>query len=170
VPVERWRHFYTAPDDNCEGAILAAAGNATVSLHVLIYALTMRSLLALIKQKKAEGLIVGVVADLSQSIGHAERPLLQDLVDNGVPVTITTSPTGAIMHTKALLIDHELGTEHNASHVVYGSMNLSVTGPKQANFVVIENDPTMCDYLLRAYHELEQFGKAHVPQLVPHQP
>jgi PLD-like domain len=165
MPVERWRHFYTSPTDDCEAAILYEAARATVSFHVLIYALTLHSLLEAIKRHHDNGLNVGVVADLSQSLGHTEHPLLQDLVDHGVSVTLTTSPTGAIMHTKALLIDQELGATHNASHVVYGSMNFGATGPKQANFIVVDNDPTMCDYLWQAYQALEAYGKAHVPQL-----
>lgn len=168
MPIVRTRTLYISPDDDCTAALLAAAARATASLHVLIYGFTLAPLADLLIAKRTAGCTVGVVADHTQAAGHAERPVLQRLVDAGVPVTIATAPSGAILHEKALLIDIERGPDHNDSYAVYGSWNFSAGAERQENHLQVDNDPSMCALLWRQYQEADAVGRAHPAwQLAP---
>jgi hypothetical protein len=194
MPIIRTRTLFVSPDDDCLDALLRTAQTASMSLHAYIYAFTLEALADLFISKKLAGMTVGIVCDLSQSTGHAEHGLLQRLVDAGVPLTITTSPTGAIMHVKALLVDAAppehggLGPHHNDSVCLYGSWNFSGHVPlpidgetiehfslraggaqSQWNTLFVDNDPGFIQYLWLKYLEAEEYGRTHIPQLVPRQ-
>jgi phosphatidylserine/phosphatidylglycerophosphate/cardiolipin synthase-like enzyme len=166
MPITRTRTLFLSPDDDCHAALLAAARSATKSLHVLIYGFTLPDLVDVLIQKQHAGLSVGVVVDHTQASGATQEPLMQRLVDAGVPVTITTSH-GAIMHEKCLLVDLELGADHNASLAVYGSWNFSRGANKQANHLQSDNDPSICAAFWQQYQQMQQYGVAHCPQLSP---
>ncbi len=167
MPITRTRTLFISPDDDCTAALIAAAQSAQHSLHLTIYGFTLNDLADVFMQKHRAGLPVGIVADKTQASGPTEKALLQKLVDAGVPVTIATSPTGAINHEKCLLIDvAELGPDHNDSCVCYGSFNFSSSAEKQENHLQIDNDPSMCGLFWRQYQETEAYGRIHCAQLV----
>jgi phosphatidylserine/phosphatidylglycerophosphate/cardiolipin synthase-like enzyme len=171
MPIERRRVLYVSPADNVHDALLAVAQAATVSLYMSIYGFTLDDLAEVFIAKHQAGLQVGIVADRSQAAGPAERAILQKLVNAGVPVTIATAPTGAINHEKVLLVDLELGADHNQSFAVYGSFNFSFGAAKQENHLQTDNDPSVCAYLWKQYQETEAHGKLHPEwQLVPQVP
>ncbi|HLG70585.1 MAG TPA: phospholipase D-like domain-containing protein [Chloroflexota bacterium] len=167
MAITRSRSLYVTPDDDAHAALIAAAQAATTSLHLSIYGFTLADLGQIFIDKKAAGLSVGIVVDKTQAAGPKQHALLQRLVDNGVPVTIATSPTGAINHEKCLLVDLELGADHNESYACYGSFNFSDSAEKQENHLCVDNDPTVCALFWRQYQETEAYGKAHCTQLSP---
>lgn len=173
---------YLSPHDDCFDALLRAAKAATASIHVLIYSFTMTPLADILIEKHKTGLEVAVVADKTQSAGPHQKSLLQRLVDAGIPVTISTSMTGAILHTKALLIDMKLpgGANDNGSFSVFGSFNFSGTFDKktgkatgaqaQDNVLVTENSAALVTFFYQQFLETQDYGRAHCEQLKPTTP
>lgn len=167
MPITRSRTLYVTPDDDAHAALIAAATSATTSLHLTIYGFTLADLAQIFIDKMRAGLSVGIVVDKTQAAGPKQHALLQTLVDAGVPVTIATSPTGAINHEKCLLIDLELGADHNDSYACYGSFNFSDSAEKQENHLQVDNDPGICQMFWRQYQETQAYGAAHDTQLTP---
>jgi len=167
MPIKRWREFHRTPKDPVHQVVLDAAKGATKSLHITAYGLTLDDLGTIVIDKHKAGLEVGVVADKTQSGGHAQHALLQRMVDAGVPVTIATAPTGAINHEKALIIDVLLGADSNKSYAVYGSWNMSFSADKQENHAQLDNDPIIVADLYAQYIEAQEYGAKHCKQLSP---
>jgi phosphatidylserine/phosphatidylglycerophosphate/cardiolipin synthase-like enzyme len=165
--IERRYVLYQTPDDDVAAAVVKAANAATVSLRLLVYGFTLHALKDVLIAKHRAGLTTGVVADKTQSAGHAQLSILHDLVDAGVPVTITTSPKGRIMHQKMLLVDQERGALDNESWVGAGSYNLTESAEAESNHFWTWNDPSVCQSFWQQYQELEAWGKAHCTQLTP---
>ena len=161
MPVKRWREFHRTPFDQPMDTIVAYCQEATKSLHGSVYGWTYKPLAQVFVDKHKAGLEVGLVVDKTQAAGTKQKPLLQWMVDEGVPVTIATAPTGQINHEKALLVDVLLGADANESYAVYGSLNYSEGGPKQENHVQCDNDPTIVADLYKQFIEAQAYGMQH---------
>ena len=166
--IESRRSVYLSPVDSCEDALIAIAAGATKSIHVFCYAFTDHALAGILMQAVKDGKAVGVVVDSTQAAGATQRPLMQLLVDNGVPLTISRSTAGGILHEKVIVRDGGLGPESNDSFVIYGSFNLTnQTAERQENWLITDNDPRLVADFMARYAAVEAFGKANVKQMAP---
>lgn len=161
MPVKRWREFHRTPHDPVHQMVLDNLNGAKHSLHGDFYGITDADVIDIFIAKHQSGLAVGIVADKSQSAGAKQRAQLQRAVDAGVEVVITMSPLDQINHSKHALVDIVLGADANESYALYGSLNLSGTGEKQENFIMLDNDPTICTDLYQQYLEARDFGLKH---------
>ena len=161
MPVKRWREFHRTPFENIHQTIVDNLNFASHSVHGDFYGLTDPDIIDIFIAKHQAGLVVGIVADKTQSAGAKQKIQLQRAVDAGVPVTITTAPTGQINHSKHVCIDIVLGADANLSYALYGSLNLSASGELQENFIMLDNDPTICTDLYNQYLEAQAYGAQH---------
>lgn len=168
MAVKRWREFHRTPHDQPMDTIVSYCRQAKHSLHGDVYGFTYKPLAQAFIDLHKAGLEVGLVVDSTQAAGTYQHPVMQWMVDEGVPVTITRSPDDSqINHDKNLLVDAVLGADANESYAIYGSLNFSKSGPEQANHVCVDNDPTIVAALYQQYIEAQAFGAKHCKQLVP---
>ena len=100
MAIKRWSEFHRTPHDSVHQVLLDYCAMAQHSLHADVYGFTDADIGDIFIAKHKAGLEVGVVSDHTQAGGKTQHALLQRLVDAGVPVTIATSPTGAINHAE----------------------------------------------------------------------
>jgi len=161
MAIKRWMEFHRTPSDPVHQVILDYMNMAKHSLHLDVYGFTDADMGEILIAKKKAGLEVGLVADHTQSGGKAQKALLQHLVDNDVPVTIATSPTGAINHVKCIMCEVVIGADANESYAIHGSLNFSGSGESQENNFSCTNDPVIVGELYKQYIEAQEWGAKH---------
>ncbi len=161
MAIKRWLEFHRTPTDPVHQIILDYMNQVQHSLHLDCYGFTDADMGDILVAKHKAGLEVGVVADHTQSGGKAQKALLQHLIDNGVPVTIATSPTGAINHVKCIICEAIIGADANVSYAIHGSLNFSGSGESQENNFTATNDPCIVGELYKQYIEAQEWGAKH---------
>jgi hypothetical protein len=165
VPVLIVDETHISPEDDVESRLLALVGAAASSVRLNIYGFSYVPLIDLLIQKHQAGVLVIVVCDHTQAEGTYEKPQLQRLVDAGIEVVITTSPTGAIDHEKVVLTD----TEVPAALTGFGSYNFTASAEKERNTFSVRSDAALIAQFLANWQASYEYGKAHHPewQLTP---
>jgi phosphatidylserine/phosphatidylglycerophosphate/cardiolipin synthase-like enzyme len=141
--------LYETPPDRVQllNDIVAAIDGARTSVHVIIYALTETSIVAALLHAAHRGIAVRLILDQSQSAGHAEAPVVAEIIAAlGVgDIEIGHSTMGQIIHMKMILIDAEADvpdaqfpTWQDARRAGYpltieGSFNLSKSAGDEMN-------------------------------------
>lgn len=161
MAIKRWSEFHRTPTDKVHQTLLDYMNEAQHSLHLSVYGFTNDDMGDILIAKHRAGLEVGVVSDHTQAGGKAQHALLQRLVDAGVPVTIATSPTGAINHVKCIICEAVVGADANESYAIFGSLNFSGSGEKQENNFTAMNDPVIVADLYQQYIEARDVGAKH---------
>lgn len=171
-PVVRSRTLWFSPGDDARDQLVAFIRQARRSVHLNVYGLADPEVTDALLDRHAAGAVVSVVCDHTQASGPADRAQLQRLVDAGVELVITTSPTGAIDHEKVALIDVVDGVMADTSAVWYGSYNFSQSAQKQRNYGEADNDPSVVARFWSDWQASHDFGVAHHPewQLAPQVP
>ncbi|WP_215543582.1 phospholipase D-like domain-containing protein [Amycolatopsis sp. CA-230715] len=115
------------------------------------------------------GVPLHLYLDHSQSSGTAEKPLLHQLVDAGVEITIGTSTSGSryICHTKGIAVDGRTGPL-----CWEGSVNFSTSGWLQVNTAMDFSSPDWRDHFVAQFATLRKFAWANERdlQLMPEPP
>ncbi len=101
------------------------------------------------------GVPLHLYLDHSQSIDRSEKPLLSQLVDAGVEVTIGTSTAGSayICHTKGFAVDASGGPQ-----CWEGSVNFSTTGWQQVNTAMNFSNATWRDHFVAQFTTLRNYA------------
>jgi phosphatidylserine/phosphatidylglycerophosphate/cardiolipin synthase-like enzyme len=122
--------------DDVHGVLKALIGSAQHSLIISMFGWDDDELDALVRSKmEDEHVFVQMSLDRTQAGGAHEKKLLANWnpADITNSVAIGTSPNGAILHLKMVVVD--------GVYVVHGSTNWSVSGESlQANEMTLTND------------------------------
>lgn len=118
-----------------EQKVLAMLDNAKSKIRMSCYALTDPAITNALISAKQRGVDVAILADKSQSTGHREAILLNQLATAGVPFIIGTSPVHhQLLHSKFIVADQQ---------VEDGSWNFSGrTASAQSNTANFSTDPS----------------------------
>jgi len=126
------------PWDDAEGAVVRALGEARQSIHVQAYLLTSRSIARALREARARGVAVEILAD-KEMVAKGDNSQIPTLADDGIPVWLETRY--AVAHNKILLIDvpGERGT------VITGSYNFtwSAQARNAENLLILRGNPAL---------------------------
>ena len=105
---------------------------------IIAYAFTLPDMIKELLQAHKQGLPLYIYLDSSQAEGNVERPLVQQLVNAGIEVTIGTSPAGSqfICHTKGIVSDRAPDGK-GTLWCWEGSTNFSLSAWKQVNTAMV---------------------------------
>ena len=129
------------PGQDCEDEIVAAVGEARVSVLVQAYELTSAPIAAALESDAARGVKVSILLDKSQRHGRGAKSW--ELAADGIPVAIDYRP--AIAHNKVMVIDESLPS----ATVITGSFNFTrgAQDRNAENLLIVRGAPT----LVKAY-------------------
>jgi hypothetical protein len=108
-----------------------------------------------------KGIPLHIYLDHLQETGKTEHPLVQQLVDAGVEVTIGTSPAGSkfICHTKGIVSDAAKGGA--AVWCWEGSTNFSLDAWQQVNTALVFSSQPWRDEFVAQFEALRDFAWAN---------
>ncbi len=164
MPIVRQRALFFSPGDDARDQLVTFVRQAKRSAHLNVYGLADPEVTAALVDRHTQGVLVSVVCDHTQASGPADKAQLQALVDAGIEVVITTSPTGAIDHEKVCIIDVVDGVMADTSAVWYGSYNFSQSAQKQRNYAEHDNDPSIVARFWSDWQASHDWGVAHHPE------
>ncbi|WP_280466205.1 phospholipase D-like domain-containing protein [Nocardia brasiliensis] len=101
------------------------------------------------------GVALHLYLDHTQSAGHTQRPIVRQLVDAGIEVTIGTSTSGRkyICHTKGLVVDTPAGPQ-----CWEGSVNFSTSGWLQVNTAINFGSAAWRDHFVAQFNTLRHYA------------
>jgi len=128
---------------------------------ITAYALTLPDMISELLEAHRQGAPLHIYLDHSQEVGETEQPLVQQLVDAGVEVTIGTSPAGSkfICHTEGIVSDPP-----KAGDPVWcaeGSSNFSMNTWQQVNTVMVFSSQDRRDEFVAQFEALRDFVRAN---------
>ena len=164
MSIIRQRGIFFSPAEDVRDHAVAFIRTARASVHLNVYGLTDPEIVAALIDRHVSGCVVSVVCDHTQASGPADRVALQRIVDAGIELVITTSPTGAIDHEKVILIDVVNGAMDDSSAAWWGSYNLSQSAQKQRNYGERDNDPGMVARFWADWQASHDYGAANHPE------
>lgn len=128
------------------------------SLYVADYTFTSQAIADEYCKLAKNGVTVRVILDLSQTRSvKTEQPLIDQLREAGVEVTITTSPyKHAIMHCKFSVADEQW--------IEDGSWNYTTAADRQCNFLNFNTtaSPTRGRVFLEAWHKINDYAQSQL--------
>lgn len=164
MPVVRSRALFFSPGDDARAQLVAFVRQARRSVHLNVYGISDQEVVDALLDRHRSGCAVSVVCDRTQASGPADRVALQQLVDAGVEVVVTTSPTGAIDHEKVAIVDVVDGVMSDTSAVWYGSYNFSASAQRQRNYGSSDNDPSVVAQFWADWQASHDWGASHHPE------
>lgn len=160
--IQRFQERYNCPSDKeaVSGRILELVAGAQREIRVYAYGFTWKALTTALIAAHQRGVDVECLFDLTQACGPSERSQLIMLDAAGVAFQVGTSldpgHSGAIRHSKVLVIDQEI--------VESGSLNYSEIGLSQNNTVQIERDREFAQFMLTDWNQSKSDILARCPQ------
>lgn len=137
--------------DHLQRTFSTAISNAKSSVHLLIYALTDKKLIATLKKKSEEGIPVKVVYDAKASAGVDQKL--------GPLVKTTARASDGLMHQKILVID--------AQEVWLGSANFTADSLfSQSNLVTAVNSQALANQVIE---KVASFSEGAFEKEIPSQ-
>jgi phosphatidylserine/phosphatidylglycerophosphate/cardiolipin synthase-like enzyme len=161
---------YLMPDDHqtAEQRFLQLLGEPGET-WIIAYTFTLQDAVDKVLAAHRAGVALHLYLDHSQSTGRTEKPLVSQLVDAGVEVTIGTSTAGSryICHTKGLVTDSTSGPQ-----CWEGSVNFSASGWQQVNTAMNFSDATWRDHFVAQFTTLRNYAWSQERnlQLMPNPP
>lgn len=161
---------YLMPDDHDAAKrkfleLVAAPGET----WIIAYTFTLQDATDELIAAHRNGVPLHLYLDHSQSTGHSEKPLVSQLVDAGIEVTIGTSTAGRqyICHTKGLVTDSPAGPQ-----CWEGSVNFSTTGWQQVNTAMNFGSQPWRDHFVAQFATLVNYAWSQESdlQVMPHAP
>lgn len=132
------REFYASPDDDLKVPLLKLASSAKETITIADYSFNMDELVPILVSKYNAGVAILMVLDKSQSHGKTEHPVIDQLVQAGIPVVIGESDEHHIMHDKVMVVDREVA--------LYGSYNFTEVAEKEDNYYTIDHETSIAEY------------------------
>ncbi len=160
--INRSYERYNCPGDKevVQKRILEIVASAKREIRVYAYGFTWDALTTALIAAHQRGVDVEALFDLTQACGPSERAQLIMLDAAGVDFQVGTSldpgHTGAIRHSKVLIIDQEI--------IEDGSLNYSEIGLSQNNTVQIQRDREIAAFMLADWNESKADILAKCPQ------
>lgn len=152
---------YLLPDD---GAVAQQAFLKNLldpgETWIIAYAFTLPDMINDLVAAHKKGTPLHLYLDYSQYKDKTETPLVQQLVQAGVEVTVGTSPAGSqyICHTKGIVSDAAPG---GALWCWEGSTNFSLSAWKQVNTALVFSSPAWRDQFVAQFEALRDFAWAN---------
>ena len=128
---------------------------------IIAYAFTLPDMIHELLDAHSKGLPLHIYLDHSQAVGKVEKPLLQQLVDAGIEVTIGTSPAGSkfICHTKGIVSDP--AAKGGELWCWEGSTNFSLSAWQQVNTAMVFASQQWRDEFVAQFEALRDFAWAN---------
>lgn len=128
---------------------------------ITAYAFTLPDMIHDLLQAQAQKIPLHIYLDHSQSVGRTEEPLIHQLVDAGIEVTIGTSPAGSkfICHTKGMVSDP--AKQGGSLWCWEGSTNFSLSAWQQVNTAMVFASQKWRDEFVAQFEALRDFAWAH---------
>lgn len=149
------RECYAAPDDDTQAAFISFIQGAKDQILVADYSFNLPQFTTIMPTLKANGVDIKFVLDRSQSFGKTEKPIVQQLKDDGFDVVIGTSDKHQIMHDKFVIVDDK---------VLYGSWNFTTNASKEDNFFIVDPDITITHWFTGIWTKINNWIVANEPQ------
>jgi hypothetical protein len=129
---------------------------------IIAYAFTLPDMIHELLDAHSKGLPLHIYLDHSQAVGKVEHPLLQQLVDAGIEVTIGTSPIGSkfICHTKGIVSD-PTPDGRGTLWCWEGSTNFSLSAWQQVNTAIVFASQQWRDEFVAQFEALRDFAWAN---------
>jgi hypothetical protein len=128
---------------------------------IIAYAFTLPDMINELLAAHEKTIPLHLYLDYSQYSGDkTETPLVQQLVQAGVEVTVGTSPAGSqyICHTKGIVSDAAPG---GALWCWEGSTNFSLSAWKQVNTALVFSSPAWRDQFVAQFEGLRNYAWAN---------
>lgn len=127
---------------------------------IIAYAFTLPDMINDLVAAHKKGTPLHLYLDYSQYQDKTETPLVQQLVQAGVEVTVGTSPAGSqyICHTKGIVSDAAPG---GALWCWEGSTNFSLSAWKQVNTALVFSSQAWRDQFVAQFEALRDFAWAN---------
>jgi hypothetical protein len=127
---------------------------------IIAYAFTLPDMIKELVAAHQKGTPLHLYLDYSQYSDKTEKPLVQQLVQAGVEVTVGTSPAGSeyICHTKGIVSDAAPG---GALWCWEGSTNFSLSAWKQVNTALVFSSLPWRDQFVAQFEALRNFAWAN---------
>lgn len=131
---------------------------------IIAYAFTLPDMISDLIAAHKKGVPLHLYLDYSQYQDKTETPLVQQLVQAGVEVTVGTSPAGSeyICHTKGIVSDAAPG---GALWCWEGSTNFSLSAWKQVNTALVFSSQAWRDQFVAQFEALRDFAWANEKNL-----
>lgn len=128
---------------------------------IIAYAFTLPDMIHELLDAHSQGLVIHIYLDHSEEVGKTEQPLVQQLVDAGLEVTIGTSPAGQnfICHTKGIVSDP--AKNGGALWCWEGSTNFSLSAWQQVNTAMVFASQEWRNEFVAQFEALRDFAWAH---------
>jgi phosphatidylserine/phosphatidylglycerophosphate/cardiolipin synthase-like enzyme len=143
LPATGTVEVYFTPWDDAEGAIIRTLGEARQTIHVQAYLLTSRSIATALREAKARGVAVSLLADRDM-LEKSDTSQIPKLAADGIAVWLETRY--AIAHNKVMLID-AAGAD---GIVITGSYNFtwSAQARNAENLLILRQNPALTKHYL----------------------
>jgi PLD-like domain len=127
---------------------------------IIAYSFTLPDMIHELLGAHQKGLPLHIYLDRSQEVGKLEMPLIQQLVDAGIEVTVGTSPAGTrfICHTKGIVSDP--GKNGGELWCWEGSTNFSESAWNQVNTAMVFASQDWRDQFVAQFEALRNFAWA----------
>jgi phosphatidylserine/phosphatidylglycerophosphate/cardiolipin synthase-like enzyme len=127
---------------------------------ITAYAFTLPDMIHDLLDAHQKGIPLHIYLDHTQETGKAEQPLVQQLVDAGVEVTMGTSPAGSkfICRTKGIISDAVKGGA--AVWCWEGSTNFSLSAWQQVNTAMVFSSQDWRNEFVAQWEALRDFARA----------
>jgi PLD-like domain len=127
---------------------------------IIAYAFTLPDMISDLLAAHKKGIPLHLYLDYSQYTGRTEKPLVQQLVQAGIEVTVGTSPAGSqyICHTKGIVSDAAPG---GALWCWEGSTNFSLSAWKQVNTALVFSSQAWRDQFVAQFEGLRDYAWAN---------
>jgi phosphatidylserine/phosphatidylglycerophosphate/cardiolipin synthase-like enzyme len=128
-----------SPWDDVEGLILDAIGQARHRILVQAYLLTSRKITHTLIAAHRRGVAVQVLVDGGQLVKTESPPMMEELVDAGIPVWMETRYQHA--HNKVIVID----SDSEEAVLITGSYNFTWAAQNRnaENVLIVRHDPAL---------------------------
>jgi phosphatidylserine/phosphatidylglycerophosphate/cardiolipin synthase-like enzyme len=128
---------------------------------IIAYSFTLPDMIHELLEAHQKGLPLHIYLDHTQSVGKTEKPLIEQLVQAGVEVTIGTSPAGSkyICHTKGIVSDP--AGNRGALWCWEGSTNFSESAWNQVNTAMVFASQDWRDQFVAQFQALVNFAWAN---------
>lgn len=143
LPASGTVEVYFTPWDDAEGAIIRTLGEARQTIHVQAYLLTSRSIATALRDAKARGVAVSLLADRDM-VEKSDTSQVPKLAADGIAVWLETRY--AIAHSKVMLID-ATGPD---GILITGSYNFtwSAQARNAENVLILRQNPAVSKHYL----------------------
>jgi phosphatidylserine/phosphatidylglycerophosphate/cardiolipin synthase-like enzyme len=128
---------------------------------IIAYAFTLPDMIHDLLEAHSKGIPLHIYLDHSQAVGKVEKPLVQQLVDAGIEVTIGTSPVGSkfICHTKGIVSDP--AGDKGELWCWEGSTNFSLSAWQQVNTAMVFASQEWRNEFVAQFEALRDFAWAN---------